>query len=82
MRREISIEDQEWFLHTHSQRFADAQLAELAAAPSNKHFQWRDVAWSIAGFAGALIPTMFVVLLAALIGYYGKDIVWLIRWVL
>jgi hypothetical protein len=29
MRREISFEDQEWFLHTHSQRFADAQFAEL-----------------------------------------------------
>jgi hypothetical protein len=62
-------------------RFEPCQFAEMGSE-SNKHFQWRDVAWSMFGFAGALIPTMFVVLLAALIDYYGKDIVWLIRWVL
>lgn len=33
MHREISFEDQEWFLHTHSQRFAEAQFAELEDKP-------------------------------------------------
>lgn len=33
MHREISYEDQEWFLHTHSQRFAEAQFAELQDQP-------------------------------------------------
>ena len=33
MHREISFEDQEWFLHTHSQRFAEAQFAELEDQP-------------------------------------------------
>lgn len=33
MRREISFEDQEWFLHTHGQKFADAQFAELDDKP-------------------------------------------------
>jgi hypothetical protein len=33
MHREISYEDQEWFLHTHSQRFAEAKFAELQDQP-------------------------------------------------
>lgn len=33
MHREISFEDQEWFLHTHGQRFAEAQFAELEDKP-------------------------------------------------
>jgi hypothetical protein len=33
MHREISYEDQEWFLHTHSQRFAEAKFAELEDQP-------------------------------------------------
>lgn len=33
MHREISYEDQEWFLHTHGQKFAEAQFAELEEHP-------------------------------------------------
>jgi hypothetical protein len=33
MHREISYEDQEWFLHTHGQKFAEAQFAELDDHP-------------------------------------------------
>ena len=29
----VSFEDQEWFLHTHSQRFAEAQFADLEDQP-------------------------------------------------
>jgi hypothetical protein len=33
MHREISYEDQEWFLHTHGQKFAEAKFAELEDQP-------------------------------------------------
>jgi len=31
--REISLEDREWFLSTHGQKFAEAQFAELDDKP-------------------------------------------------
>jgi hypothetical protein len=62
MRREISFEDQEWFIHTHSGSFADAQFAELddhPCTPAEDAFLWVTV---LLMAASPLIVAFFAVL--------------------
>ena len=53
----ISFEDQEWFLHTHSQRFAEAQFADLEDQPCSPT---EDAFLSIGTFLLALSPVLIV----------------------
>jgi len=62
MRREISFEDQEWFLHTHSQRFADAQFAELEQPCSAEE----DALLNVLSFLLAIAPVLIVILFKVL----------------
>ena len=58
MRREISFEDREWFLHTHSQRFAEAQFAELDDHPCSPV---EDAFLSVGTFLLAISPVLIVI---------------------
>ena len=63
MKREISFEDQEWFLlHTHSQRFAEDQFSELddhPCTPAEDAFLWVTVLLMV---SAPLIVAFFAVL--------------------
>lgn len=58
MHREISFEDQEWFLHTHSQRFAEAQFAELEDQPCSPA---EDAFLNVASVFLALLPIVTLI---------------------
>jgi hypothetical protein len=61
MHREISYEDQEWFLHTHSQKFAEAMFADLEDQPCSPV---EDAFLSVGSFLLAVAPIVTVIAFA------------------
>jgi len=62
MRREISFEDQEWFLHTHSGSFADAQFAELEQPCSPAEDAFLNIGTILLAIAPVVTVILFKVL--------------------
>lgn len=66
--RDLSIADHEgWLLHSQRNRFAETQFALM---------EEEEVRVNV---FPALVLITFVVLMCALLGYYGRDLFWLVK---